>query len=115
MLKRLVRHRIFVVFVTLLVIAGCVFAPLRHEYLYTGDGFNAYQTTTVTYGAPQGWMTLTKEVNQTKNTTLNTSSNRDIGNLEFDFMVYGLAIAILILIHGIRQMRMRHHDANLGN
>lgn len=112
MLKRLVRHRIFVAFITLIAIAAFMFAPLRHDYEIQNVQQNTQQTTTVTYGAPKGWLSLTKVVNEFTGKTVSQKTSRNLGNLGFDFVIYGAVLVVLLVIH--RFGRMGQYE-NLGN
>ena len=68
MLKRLVRHRLFVSLLIILIILGALGAPISHDYTYdqypgvscTKDCGYGNQTTTVNYGVPLVWLKLTK-------------------------------------------------------
>jgi hypothetical protein len=120
MLKRLVRHRIFLVVLALVIVVGGIAAPIRHDYTfdqYPGvacdkDCGYGYQTTQVQYGVPLVWLTLTKTTSVYDKHVVSTKTERDDKKLLLDIAGYG---ALIMIILGIAKFTKRRSYADFGH
>ncbi|HWB39040.1 MAG TPA: hypothetical protein VG604_02245 [Candidatus Saccharimonadales bacterium] len=99
MLKRLVRHRLFQAFVAFVLLMAVVAAPIRHDYLYDKYPGNCdkdcgygQQTTTVKYGMPFSWTSLTKTVSVYDKHIVSRQTSRQIKNLGLDLGIYIMVV-----------------------
>ena len=105
MLRRLVRHRLFVLFLVL-VVAGCILAtPLKHDYFTSlvkpanctalcGEQITA-QVTEVSYGAPWGWFTLGQQTDA-NGKIIRNYTKKTVKNLAFDGLVFVGCLVIIL-------------------
>lgn len=115
MLKRLVRHRLFLTVLTIVAVVAALATPIRHDYNTQLDQQHAAQaeTTNVYYGVPFSWLMLSKEVDVNTNKTLMQQTTKDVKKLTYDLLSYA---AVLLVIGGATFLdkRVMPH-ANFGN
>jgi hypothetical protein len=113
MLKRLVRHRIFQVFLFLIIVIGALSAPIRHDYTfdqYPGVACNkdcgyGQQTTEVGYGMPFVWLTLTKTVSAYDHHVVSSKTMKNTKQLAADVASSALLATIIVIITQRSQRR----------
>lgn len=118
MLKRLVRHRLFQVFLFLAIVVGAVAAPIRHDYTfdqYPGVACNkdcgyGQQTTEVGYGVPFVWLTLTKTISAYDKHVVSSKSVKNTKQLVADIASVAVLASIIVIT---TQRRTRSDLENL--
>ncbi|HVX24353.1 MAG TPA: hypothetical protein VG992_03365 [Candidatus Saccharimonadales bacterium] len=105
MLKRLIRHRLFVVLIMLMVAAFIFLVPLKHDYstqlVHPSDCSHGCavsieaQVTEVHYGVPWGWLTIGQQTDANGKIIRNYTT-KSTKRIVFDTLTLLLSLAIIL-------------------